>query len=68
MVNRSKQTCDDRSVTSKVILAKEGIKKEWWPFWLKKVFLKQITSEQQLVNHARAVKVIAWLSDVEIED
>ena len=47
MVNGSKQTCDDRSVTSKVILAKEGIKKEWWPYGLKKVFLKQITSEQQ---------------------
>ena len=36
--------------------------------WAEKVFLKQITSEQQLVNHARAVKVNAWLSDVEIED
>ena len=27
VVNGSKQTCDYRSVTSKVILAKEGIKK-----------------------------------------
>ena len=53
-----------------MIPAKEGIKKEWWSFGLKKVFLKRITSEQQLVYQARAVtvKVNVWLSDVEIED
>ena len=44
-----------------------SIKQEWWPFGPKKVFLKQITSEQQLVNQARAVLkgecVVIWCRD-----
>ena len=40
------------------------IKKEWWPFRLKKVFLKQITSEQQLVNHAsKGECMVIWCRD-----